>query len=111
MHFGWIYLQQLFRVANSMSGVGGEEATAHSTCCEQVAGTWNQNEKAEKTQGDFMLHRGIGLVTDVFSTNDLNNLEGNCAIGHTRYSTAGGKSQVSLLSSENPRTSLFVEGG
>jgi len=30
-----------------------------------------------------------GLVTDVFHQGKLNILEGNCAIGHNRYSTAG----------------------
>ena len=30
-----------------------------------------------------------GLVTQVFDTNKLNTLQGNMAIGHTRYSTAG----------------------
>ena len=58
----------------------------------QVSGTWN--DSPQKTASEFHLHRGIGLVTDVFSPTDLNNLEGDCAIGHTRYSTAGGKTQV-----------------
>jgi len=30
-----------------------------------------------------------GLVTDVFKEDILNKLQGNCAIGHNRYSTAG----------------------
>jgi len=30
-----------------------------------------------------------GLVTDVFKEDGLNKLQGNCAIGHNRYSTAG----------------------
>jgi amidophosphoribosyltransferase len=35
-------------------------------------------------------HKGLGLVTDVFDANTLNRLPGNSAIGHVRYSTAGG---------------------
>src|SRR5205807_8981937 len=34
-------------------------------------------------------HRGMGLVSDVFSENVLAALPGDVAIGHTRYSTAG----------------------
>ena len=35
------------------------------------------------------IHRGNGLVPGVFNENDLQNLPGNMAIGHTRYSTTG----------------------
>jgi amidophosphoribosyltransferase len=34
-------------------------------------------------------HRGMGLVSDVFSEDVIRSLEGTTAIGHTRYSTAG----------------------
>ncbi len=34
-------------------------------------------------------HRGLGLLTDVFSAETLKELLGNGAIGHVRYSTAG----------------------
>ena len=34
--------------------------------------------------------KGIGLVSEVFNDNNLNTLIGNMAIGHVRYSTAGG---------------------
>lgn len=34
-------------------------------------------------------HKGMGLVADVFSTQELSKLYGNIAIGHVRYSTAG----------------------
>jgi amidophosphoribosyltransferase len=43
---------------------------------------------------DFKLHRGHGLVTDVFKPEDMEALGGIHAIGHTRYSTAGGKNQI-----------------
>lgn len=35
------------------------------------------------------LHKGDGLVTDVFKQNDMERLEGNVGIGHVRYPTAG----------------------
>lgn len=35
------------------------------------------------------IHKGMGLVTDAFSRENLNNLKGSIAIGHVRYSTSG----------------------
>ncbi len=41
-------------------------------------------------EGRISLHKGMGLVADVFSAKDtLSRLPGSAAIGHTRYSTAG----------------------
>ncbi|MGI8925686.1 MAG: amidophosphoribosyltransferase [Tepidiformaceae bacterium] len=39
---------------------------------------------------DFTLRTGMGLVSQVFDEEDLAVLRGHIAIGHTRYSTAGG---------------------
>ncbi len=39
---------------------------------------------------DFSLRTGMGLVSQVFDEEDLAYLRGHIAIGHTRYSTAGG---------------------
>lgn len=38
------------------------------------------------------LHKGRGLTTEVFSSEKLENLKGDIAIGHNRYSTAGAAS-------------------
>ncbi len=38
----------------------------------------------------FHVHRAMGLVHDSFRNSDLANLPGHLAIGHVRYSTAGG---------------------
>lgn len=38
----------------------------------------------------FSLHKGLGLVADIFNTFDFQRLPGNAAIGHVRYTTAGG---------------------
>src|SRR5215471_8024491 len=35
------------------------------------------------------LHKGMGLVADIFGEEVLSQLHGRLAIGHTRYSTAG----------------------
>ena len=43
-------------------------------------------------------HRGMGLVADLFQEEALSKLEGNAAIGHTRYSTTGS----SLLKNAQP---------
>ena len=38
----------------------------------------------------MIFHKGEGLVTEVFNQDKLKELQGNSAIGHVRYSTAGG---------------------
>ena len=38
----------------------------------------------------MIVHKGEGLVFDVFTQDQLAKLKGNMAIGHVRYSTAGG---------------------
>ncbi|CAA6818407.1 MAG: Amidophosphoribosyltransferase (EC [uncultured Sulfurovum sp.] len=35
------------------------------------------------------VYKKLGMVADVFSQDTLNHLEGTCAVGHNRYSTAG----------------------
>ncbi|MEI6350129.1 MAG: amidophosphoribosyltransferase [Verrucomicrobiota bacterium] len=37
----------------------------------------------------FICHKGMGLVSQVFTPPDLDRLKGNRAIGHVRYSTTG----------------------
>ncbi len=47
-----------------------------------------------KRNGDdnphFFFHKGLGLVADVFGNFDFSQLPGETAIGHVRYTTAGG---------------------
>lgn len=38
----------------------------------------------------FTYHKGMGLVTEAFANDALDKLEGSRAIGHVRYTTAGG---------------------
>ncbi|WP_249030369.1 amidophosphoribosyltransferase [Tannockella kyphosi] len=43
-----------------------------------------------KDDCEFNIQKGEGLVTEVFDTSSLLKLKGDVAIGHVRYSTAGG---------------------
>lgn len=43
-------------------------------------------------EGRVNLHKGIGLVRDVFQAADIGRLEGHFGIGHCRYPTAGTES-------------------
>lgn len=83
----------------------------HDECA--VVGVWNHKEAAnvaylglyaqqhrgqegagvvacEVASGKMLAHRGMGLVNDVFADYDFSKLPGAAAIGHVRYSTAGG---------------------
>lgn len=44
----------------------------------------------DRQAGNFSIHRGLGLVADVFEDYDFSTLPGDCALGHVRYTTAGG---------------------
>jgi amidophosphoribosyltransferase len=52
------------------------------------------------------LHRGMGQVIDVFQPRQLERLQGEAAIGHVRYSTAGG----SLLKNAQPIAVDYAHG-
>jgi len=40
--------------------------------------------------GEARMHKGLGLVADIFDADAINKLDGSTALGHVRYSTAGG---------------------
>ena len=44
----------------------------------------------------FHVHRGVGLVSQIFNEPIMASLKGNLGIGHNRYSTTGGSDSVSL---------------
>ncbi len=46
----------------------------------------------------IVAHKGMGLVSDVFDVDHLEELDGCCAIGHVRYSTTGS----SILTNAQP---------
>lgn len=56
--------------------------------------------------GKMNIYKGEGLVTEVFDQDKLKNLNGNVAIGHVRYSTAGGGG----LSNAQPFVFRTMEG-
>lgn len=45
---------------------------------------------SSNSEGEFHNHKGMGLVSGVFTEEALKMLQGDRAIGHTRYSTTGG---------------------
>jgi len=54
----------------------------------------------------IQVHKGMGLVSEVFSSEVLNDLQGKMAIGHVRYSTTGS----SLLANAQPLVVHFQKG-
>ena len=55
---------------------------------------------------DFRVHRGMGLVSQVFSKEKLAEMTGSVAIGHTRYSTTGS----SIINNAQPLTVDCAKG-
>lgn len=47
-------------------------------------------------EGQQIVHKGMGLVGDVFSEADLVRLSGKAAVGHNRYSTTGASLQYNI---------------
>jgi amidophosphoribosyltransferase len=71
-------------------GIWGAENAARLT----YAGLYALQHRGQESAGivasdgkDFHVHRGLGLVSDVFSGGALDRLAGHIAIGHNRYST------------------------
>ena len=66
------------------------------------------------SDGNLLKVKDQGLVTDVFNPSNLATLAGDCAIGHVRYSTAGGGGidnvQPFLFRQEESRFALAHNG-
>lgn len=76
-------------------------------------GLYAQQHRGQESTGIVSLNnkkhlnrKGMGLVGDVFSEEDLDGLVGSAAIGHNRYSTTG----ESLLSNVQPLTATLSCG-
>jgi amidophosphoribosyltransferase len=76
-------------------GIQGHSEAAHIT----YLGLYALQHRGQESAGivtsnghEQLVHRGMGLVADVFSEATLAKLPGRHAIGHVRYSTAGGSS-------------------
>ena len=52
------------------------------------------------------LHKGAGLVSELFGPESLNGLDGDTAVGHVRYSTAGGSDPANI----QPITARYRHG-
>ncbi len=49
---------------------------------------------ANGPHSSFHVHKGLGLVSQVFSSESLDKLKGTRAVGHVRYSTSGSTTKV-----------------
>ena len=59
------------------------DCTVYSTVGKGAGIVVNNGEK-------IVGHKGLGLISEVFSRGELEGLNGKSAIGHVRYATAGG---------------------
>src|ERR1043165_6917577 len=75
-------------------GIYGHKEAANLTYLGLYALQHRGQEASGLVSGDgeeFHVHKGMGLVADIFNNQILKNLTGSMAIGHNRYSTAGGQ--------------------
>lgn len=77
-----------------MFGIWGHEDAAHIA----YYGLHSLQHRGQEGAGivsndgkELKIHKDIGLVNDVFSQGVLDELKGKSAIGHVRYTTAGGR--------------------
>lgn len=56
--------------------------------------------------GNVCMHKGMGLVSEVFDKNIMANLRGNIGIGHVRYSTTG----ESMIENAQPVFLNYLKG-
>ena len=61
---------------------------------------------AVSDEGVIDYHKDMGLVTEVFNNKILDSLNGQMAVSHVRYSTAGG----SVLENAHPLVMRYVKG-
>jgi amidophosphoribosyltransferase len=76
----------------ALFGIFGHPEAAHLTYLGLYALQHRGQESAGIVASDgerIRQHKGMGLVHDVFDQQSLDAIEGDRAIGHTRYSTAG----------------------
>lgn len=57
-------------------------------------------------KGNMCVHRGMGLVNEVFKEDTLKGLNGNLGIGHVRYSTTG----AATLDNAQPLVMNYIKG-
>lgn len=87
-------LDELPREECGVFGITGIEKAAEQTFLGLYALQHRGQESAGicSINGDAKarVHKGLGLVADIFSADSLSSLHGRTSVGHVRYSTAGG---------------------
>lgn len=61
---------------------------------------------AVNNKGEFLYHKDMGLVPEIFNEEIINSLKGSSAIGHVRYSTTG----ASLRDNAQPMVIKYKNG-
>ena len=61
----------------------------------------------EREKGNLLIKKGMGLVNEVFTNEDLKRLCGNIGVGHVRYSTTGD----STARNAQPIAMNYIKGG
>ncbi len=72
----------------------GQESAGISVC------------RTDGPPGNMETKKGMGLVSEVFTKEDLKRLAGNIGVGHVRYSTTGG----STLENAQPISMNYIKG-
>jgi amidophosphoribosyltransferase len=85
-----------FREECGLMGVWNNKEAANIT----YLGLYSQQHRGQEGAGvvsldypaskKFNSHKGLGVIADIFQGYDFDKLPGRCAIGHLRYTTAGG---------------------
>lgn len=90
-------------------GIWGHEEASHLS----YLGLYSIQHRGQESagivslnEGQHIIHKGLGLVGDVFKEPDLQRLKGSAAVGHVRYSTTGGN----LLTNAQPLTATLLNG-
>jgi len=103
-------LDPLPREECGVFGVSGVPAAAELTFLGLYALQHRGQESggicAVDADGTARVRKGLGLVADIFSADDLNQLPGDTALGHVRYSTAGG----SRIQNAQPIVVRYAQG-
>lgn len=90
----------------------GEDAAStiyYGLCALQHRGQESCGIAASNTEGpkgNMELHKGMGLVSDVFKEDILTGLKGNLGVGHVRYSTTG----ETTLNNAQPLVLNYIKG-
>jgi amidophosphoribosyltransferase len=104
-----LYSDDKFHDECAVFGIYGHKEAANLT----YLGLYALQHRGQEASGivsndgeQFHIEKGQGLVADIFSQRELGRLPGHMAIGHNRYSTAGGAG----LKNVQPLTVNFAFG-